>query len=325
MCDLAHTNLVRPRSLFGAQDLLTCDICINYVPSTKVKMNAENDKRPRSALQNTIAASELTIRQADDRFIKAHSAKDCKLCTSGPDIPFSMAFQPIVDVQAGTVVAYEALARGPLGEPASSVLDHTIHNNRYSIDQRCREKAIAVSASLGILETSADLNINFYPNAVYQPKQCLQRTLNAAQSVAFPLHRVIFEITEVEKVRDHGHLCEIMTEYQSHGLRVAIDDFGAGHSGLTLLSEFQPDLIKLDRALICNLDQKPASRVIVRSIAQVCRELDINIVAEGIEREAEMQILCDLGIFTMQGYWFAPPAFEALPRWPMLSRTGKGA
>ena len=127
-----------------------------------------------------------------------------------------------------------------------------------------------MSASLGILGTDADLCINFYPNAVYQPKQCLRRTFNAARSVDFPLSRVIFEVTEVEEIRDHEHLRNIMTEYRSHGLRIAIDDFGAGHSGLTLLSEFQPNIIKLDRALVRNLDVKPASRAIVRSITQVC-------------------------------------------------------
>lgn len=280
-------------------------------------MNAEESKKPSNAsLHKTIKETEVQIRKADDRFIEAHKAENCKLCTSGPQFPFSMAFQPIVDVDLGIVVAYEALARGPKGESASSVLDRTLHNNRYSIDQRCREKAIAVSASLGILSTAADLSINFYPNAVYQPKQCMVRTFNAARSVGFPLSRVIFEITEVEEVRDHDHLRNIMVEYRSHGLRVAIDDFGAGHSGLTLLSSFQPDIIKLDRALVRDVDRKPASRAIVRSITQICRDLNIKIIAEGIEREAEMQALCDLGIFMMQGFWFAKPEFESLPRWP---------
>lgn len=280
-------------------------------------MNAEEKKQPSNpSVGNDLTRAEVTMGGADNRIVEAHQAENCKLCVAGPHVPFSMAFQPIVDVKADTVVAYEALVRGPNGEPASSVLDRTLHNNRYSIDQRCREKALAVSAALGILDTDADLCINFYPNAVYQPKQCLVRTLNAARSVSFPLTRVIFEITEVEEVRNHDHLRDIMTEYRSHGLRVAIDDFGAGHSGLTLLSAFQPDIIKLDRALVHNLDQKPASRAIVRSIAQVCRDLNIDVIAEGIECEAEMQVLCDLEIFTMQGYWFARPAFEALPPWP---------
>ena len=179
--------------------------------------------------------NEQILRAADERFVATHRAEDCKLCNAGPQIPFSWRTSRSSTRAKRRSSPYEALARGPNGEPAKSVLDHTLHNNRYSMDQRCREKAIAISAALGILDTGADLCINFYPNAVYQPRQCLMRTFNAAQSVSFPLNRIIFEITEVEEVKDHGHLREIMTEYRKHGLRVAIDDFGAGHSGLSLL------------------------------------------------------------------------------------------
>lgn len=262
-----------------------------------------------------LESKDRTLRRADDRFNAAHVAEGCKLCNSGPDIPFSMAFQPIVDVRAGQIVSYEALARGPRGEPAATVLDHTLHNHRYSIDQRCREKAITTSSTLGILHTSADLSVNFYPNAVYQPRQCLQRTFNAAHSVNFPLKRIIFEVTEVEKV-DHEHLANIMKEYRTHGLRIAIDDFGAGHSGLSLLTTFQPDIIKLDRALVHCIHERPVSQSIVRSIVSCCADLGIKTIAEGIELEVEMQTLCSLGIFVMQGYFFARPAFEQLPAWP---------
>ena len=268
------------------------------------------------ALERKIVEKESVIRKADDHFIAAHKAEDCKLCNSGPHIPFSMAFQPIVDVQHRTVVAYEALARGPNGEAARTVLDHTLHNNRYAMDQRCREKAIAVSSSLGLLKTRADLCVNFYPNAVYEPRQCLTRTIQAAAAVSFPLTRIIFEVSEVEEVRDHEHLLKIMTEYRGHGLRVAIDDFGAGHSGLNLLSAFQPDIIKIDRALVERIHERVASRSIVRSIVQVCGDLNIKMIAEGIEREEEMQVLCELGIVTMQGFLFGRPKFEALPLWP---------
>ena len=267
-------------------------------------------------LDITLAHAEEAIHEADDRFIAAHQGEDCKLCHAGPDIAFSMAFQPIVDVAAGTVLAYEALVRGPEGQPASSILNKDLHNNRYSLDQRCREKAIATSATLGLLASSADLSINFYPNAVYQPRQCLRRTFAAAQAVNFPLTRIIFEITEVEEVRDRNHLRNIMSEYRKHGLRTAIDDFGAGHSGLSLLSAFQPDIIKIDRELVKQIDERPASRSIVKSIMQVCTDLGIIAIAEGIEQEAEMQVLCDLGITLMQGFFFARPAFEELPVWP---------
>ena len=269
-----------------------------------------------SPLKQIWEANEETILNADAAFVEAHAGEHCKLCNAGPELPFSMAFQPIVDVKEGVVIAYEALARGPRGEPAATVLDHTLHNNRYSIDQRCREKAIAMAATLGLLQTSASLSVNFYPNAVYEPKQCLRRTFNAATSVGFPLERIIFEVTEVEKVRDHQHLSNIMTEYKSHGLRVAIDDFGAGHSGLSLLSKFQPDIVKLDRELVECIHERPASRRIVRSVVEICDDLGILVIAEGIESEAEMQALCELKITRMQGFHFAMPQFEALPVWP---------
>jgi EAL domain-containing protein (putative c-di-GMP-specific phosphodiesterase class I) len=255
--------------------------------------------------------------RSSDHILETHPGETCKLCNAGPDVDFSMAFQPIADTNSGSIFAYEALTRGLHGEPAGTILDRTLHNNKYAMDQRCREKAITLSSSLGLLETPADLSINFYPNAVYEPRQCLSRTLNAANSVGFPLERIIFEITEVEQVRSHDHLRNIMTEYQRFGLRVAIDDFGAGHSGLTLLSIFQPDIIKIDQALIHDIDQRPASRSIVRSLVQICTDLNIRIIAEGIERKQEMQALCDLGIHLMQGFYFAPPAFEALPAWPL--------
>ncbi len=263
-----------------------------------------------------IADAEVSVLNADDPSLAVHRGETCKLCNSGPHIPFSMAFQPIVNVEHRIVVAYEALARGPHGEPARTVLDHTLHNNRYSIDQQCREKAIALSASLGILKTDAYLSVNFYPNAVYEPRNCLERTFRAAETASFPLSRIVFEVTEMERVRSHRHLNDIMTEYRKHGLRVAIDDFGAGHSGLNLLSVFQPDFLKIDRALVDRIDQRPVSRSIVKSVVQVCRDLGIKMIAEGIEREEEKQVLCELGNFTMQGFLFAPPAFETLPKWP---------
>ena len=140
----------------------------------------------REPLQQILSKQEEQIRASDEAFEAAHSGEHCKLCNAGPELPFSMAFQPIVDVQSGAIISYEALARGPMGEPAETVLSHTLHNNRYSIDQRCREKAIAISSTLGILATNASLSVNFYPNAVYEPKQCLRRTFNAASSVNFP-------------------------------------------------------------------------------------------------------------------------------------------
>lgn len=90
----------------------------------------------------------------------------------------------------------------------------------------------------------------------------------------------------------------------------AIDDFGAGFAGLNLLADFQPDMVKLDMALVRGIDQSKPRRAIVAGVAAMCRELGIQVIAEGIETGEEMCCLRDLGIGLMQGYWFSRPLFE---------------
>lgn len=231
-------------------------------------------------------------------------------CQTGPGFPFSMAYQPIVDTHTGQVWAYEALVRGPQGESAASILGRVDADNRYAFDQACRVQALRTAAGLGL---GCRLSINFLPNAVYEPAACIRTTLRTAQSLALPTDRIIFEVTEGEKVLDRAHLQAIFTEYARLGFLIAIDDFGAGYSGLNLLAEFQPDIIKLDMELTRGVDANPARRAIVRGVLCVCEELDILPIAEGVETLDEAKALRDLGVGLMQGYLFARPGFESLP------------
>lgn len=228
---------------------------------------------------------------------------------------FSMAFQPIVDVQAQATVAYEALVRGTSGESAATVLDQIAEAGRYTFDEACRMVAVEKAAMLGLVETEADLCVNFYPNAMHDAMTSLQSTLRTAESVGLPLTRVIFEMTELERLRHPEQLKSIVAEYRREGLRVAIDDFGAGFAGLSMLAAFQPDIVKLDRALCEKIHDRQTSRVIVRGIEQICADMGIVIIAEGIEEGAQCSTLADLGIRYMQGNLFSPAAFEALPVW----------
>ncbi len=229
------------------------------------------------------------------------------------DRPFSMAFQPILDIGSRTVFAYEALVRGPEGEPALSVLGQVDADNRYSFDQSCRMQAIQWASRLGAEKQGAFLSINFLPNAVYEPKACIQKTLATAAATGFPTDRLIFEITENEEVVDHDHLERILSAYRQMGFKTAIDDFGAGFSNLNLLARFQPDLIKLDMDLIRNIDRDRVRRAIVGGILKVCGDIGVKVIAEGVETLDEHQALADLGIVLMQGYLYARPAFQALP------------
>lgn len=223
---------------------------------------------------------------------------------------FTMAFQPIVDVVTNATYAYEALVRPLNGGGAIDVLSQVTDDNRYTFDQACRVKAINLASQLGMQSL---LSINFLPNAVYQLAACIQLTLESAARVNFPLQHIIFEVTESEPTRDPDHLAAIFKEYKRHGMLTAIDDFGAGHSGLNLLAQFQPDIVKIDMALTRNIHTDRVKRVITRSILMMCADLGISVVAEGIECAEEAIALRELGVRLFQGYFFARPAVEQLP------------
>ncbi|WP_286399436.1 EAL domain-containing protein [Pseudarthrobacter defluvii] len=224
-----------------------------------------------------------------------------------------MAFQPIYDAEAGRVWGYEALVRGLSGEGAYEVLGRVLPEQRYRFDQDCRVKAIELASRLFPADEELMLSINFMPNAVYEPAACLRATLLAATRCGFPTSSIMFEFTENEEVTDTGHLTNIITEYRKHGFTTAIDDFGAGHAGLGLLVDFQPDLMKIDMKLIRGIDTSPARQAVVAGIGGIARELGIKVLAEGIETEEEFRVLKAAGIRLFQGYWFAKPEFETLP------------
>ena len=234
----------------------------------------------------------------------------CNACSDKVklDFDFTMAFQPIVNLDERNVFAQEALVRGVNRESAGEILSRLTPENLYKFDQMCRVKAIGLAAKL---DFDALVSINFMPNAVYNPENCLRTTLKAAAENDFPISKIIFEITEVERVKDDNHLKNIVDEYRRQGLKTAIDDFGSGYSGLNLLAMFQPDIIKLDMALIRDIDCHSVKRTIVKNAVRICDDLGITVIAEGIETRGELNVLRDFGINLFQGYYFAKPAFES--------------
>lgn len=236
---------------------------------------------------------------------------DCSICRQGAglDFDFSMAFQPIVDLGAGRIHGYEALVRGPAGESAGTILARVNASNRYRFDQVCRVRAIELAAGLGLQST---LHINFLPNAVYRPEHCIRTTMEAARLHGFPPEQICLEVVESERVDNHDHMRGIINEYRRRGLMTAIDDFGAGYAGLNMLADFQPDILKMDMALTRAIDSDRTRQVIVRSIVAAAGELDITVIAEGIETEAELDTLRSAGVSLFQGYLFGRPAFETL-------------
>ena len=239
-----------------------------------------------------------------------HSASEhgaCPSCASGERLGFrfSYAYQPIVDTAKRQIFAHEALVRGVNGEPAPSVLAQVTEDNRFRFDQACRVKAIKTAAQL---QMQSKLSINFMPNAIYRPELCIRSTLEAARAHNFPIEQIIFETVEGERISDAKWLTEVFREYQRIGFLTAIDDFGAGFAGLNLLADFQPDIIKLDMDLIRGIDQSHSRQAIVRGTVGMCSELGIQVIAEGVETDAELSTLRALGVPWVQGFGLGRPA-----------------
>jgi EAL domain-containing protein (putative c-di-GMP-specific phosphodiesterase class I) len=208
------------------------------------------------------------------------------------------------------VFAYEALVRGSANEPASVVFASVDPSQLYEFDRWARTRAIALAAALGV---EVSLSLNFLPKSLDTLPDAVSSTIEAARVASIPLQRIILEVTENEIIHDPGRFASMMNVHRAQGLRFAIDDFGAGYSGLNLLAEFQPDIVKLDIQLVRNIDSNGPRQAIVRALIQACDDLGIDVLAEGVETQAEQRWFRRFGVRLFQGYLYARPGFEALP------------
>lgn len=222
---------------------------------------------------------------------------------------FTHAFQPIVDVQSKTIFAHEALIRGHSGESAGALLSGLGSSALHELDRQSGTNAIVLAARLGM--TTA-LSINSLPQSFGSAGHC-NDLREVCQRSGFSLSSLIVEVTENEAIADLGSFTEAIGEYRRLGVQIAIDDFGAGHSGLNLLADFQPDLLKLDMNLVRSINSRGPRQAIVRAILQVCEDLAIEVIAEGVESAAERDWFVDSGVRLFQGYLFAKPGIECLP------------
>ncbi len=223
---------------------------------------------------------------------------------------FTFAFQPIVNVTSGEIMSFEALVRGVNNETARQVMQQVGTTDLHSFDELLRSAAIPLAARLGI---ECDLNLNMMPGSLESSGSAIASTLAIAEQHDISAKRITLEITESEIINDYTLFVEAINKHRNSGLKIAIDDFGAGHAGLNLLAEFQPDTIKLDISLVRNVDDHGPRQAIVRGVKRTCEDLGIDIVAEVVETLNEYWWFREEGIELFQGDLFAKPAFEELP------------
>ena len=223
---------------------------------------------------------------------------------------YSFAFQPIVNAAEKQIVSYEALVRGANNESAYQVFQQVERADLYRFDEECRVVAIEQASKLGL---SCDLNLNFLPISLETSDTAISSTLMAAERCGINTDRLILEITENEAINNFSNFVSAVNEYRASGFKIAIDDFGAGYSGLNLLAEFQPDIIKIDIKLCRDIQNNGPRQAIIRGIVRTCLDLGIDILAEGVETLGEFMWFREEGIDLFQGYLFARPGFNQLP------------
>lgn len=223
---------------------------------------------------------------------------------------FTFAFQPIVDAVAGQIIAYEALVRGPWDEPAWQVLNQIPPLHFHRFDQSAHAAALSLAARLGI---DHPLHLNFLPRTLDTSPRAVLATIDAARKAGISPGRIVLEVPETDIIVDRTRFASLLKDARAQGVRLAIDDFGATYASLTILDDLDPDQIKLDMRLIRGVERTGPRQSILRAIRRACYDLEIDVIAEGVETLAEYQFLAGQRIRFFQGYLFARPAFEALP------------
>ncbi|MEM9139925.1 MAG: EAL domain-containing protein [Pseudomonadota bacterium] len=225
------------------------------------------------------------------------------------DLDIFMAYQPVVDVEAEKIVAYEALVRGASGRAEASLLSRVTAENRADFDRRCRRVAIETGSALGL---ERDLSINFMPSAVEDCDDFIQTLQWTAEEFDFPMDQLMLEYSETDRHSAIPHLKEICRLTRRTGVRTVIDDFGGGFAGLTRFTYLRPSMVKLDPSLTTKIDLDPRRRAIVSGVQAICFDLGIDLVAKGVETPTQAEALRDCGVVLMQGIALAEPALERI-------------
>ena len=227
---------------------------------------------------------------------------------------FRVYYQPIVSLRRGQIVGFEALSRWQRPEglvmPGEfiAVADETgiiLPMNRQLLYDACRQ--LRTWQALFPSDPPLTLNVNITPKQFAQPELASQIG-KILQETGLDPRCVNLEITETIAMADAKRSAVVLSELKALGVNLDIDDFGTGYSSLSRLQSFPVDTLKIDRAFISRIDTDLATHEIVRVIVMLAHGLHLKVVAEGVETQAQVDLLKDIGCELAQGYFYSKPA-----------------
>lgn len=218
-------------------------------------------------------------------------------------------FQPIVSLENGEIIGYESLSRGPIGStfhnPEDLFREAKGRKLLLDLEKVCCENAIRKFKNL---KTDKVLFINVDPNIMKDVHFMKGFTKEILQFYNIDPSNLIFEITEKTSIEDYKTFKKAIDSYKSQGYKIAIDDVGAGFSGLSTIAKTRPFYIKLDISLIRDIDKDKYKKAIVKALAEFAKDTGMKLIAEGIETIDELFTVIELEVHFGQGFLFKKPS-----------------
>ncbi len=228
-------------------------------------------------------------------------------------------YQPIVALDTGAVMGFEALSRGPAGsryESPEYLLNAADAAGRtVEMDRIFRSMALTNAVTL---PRDSKIFVNTLASATHDPDLGAERLAAFLHQLDIAPQRVVLEFSERCNISNHGQWVENLQTYRNVGLQLAIDDVGTGYSSLERIVALRPNYIKIDRTLVQNIHRTELKRSVMQAMMGLAHALDAKLVAEGVECAEDVACLRDLGVPYAQGHLFGKPAHPAPRSWTMM-------
>jgi EAL domain-containing protein (putative c-di-GMP-specific phosphodiesterase class I) len=249
------------------------------------------------------ALNQAEHQQRSDDFLELQQLEDILLRER-----VATSYQPILRMQENTIMGYEALSRGPRGSGLESAdvlfTAAETHGLRLELDRLCRRRALLSS---GRIPSNAKIFVNTLPPTMRDPQFQGKALIDFLDKAQVAPGRIVIEITEKEVIENYEIFRDTMANFTNLGMSFAVDDVGAGYSGLESIARLKPSYLKIDISLVHDVHVSKVNHAMVKAIIALGHGIQAEVIAEGIEKSEELQVLQAMGVDYGQGYHLQRP------------------